>query len=111
MTSKAKNSMSRINKVWFDELMLVRYMGPYKSTHIAALRRELRHPSRHAAVVELAAVNQLVNCSLSTAVSYDMLILLITHVPTFKTACKMTSQWCVVAGPVSAKNTCILLRV
>ena len=66
--------MSRINKVWFDELMLVRYMGPYKSTHIAALQRELRHRSRRAKVVELAAVHQLVNCSLSTAVSYDMLI-------------------------------------
>ena len=34
----------------------------------------------------------------------------VTHVPTFKSARKMMSQWVFVAWPIFAKNNCILLQ-
>ena len=35
----------------------------------------------------------------------------VTHVPTFQTACEMTSRWCIVAGPVLANKTIVYYYV
>ena len=48
--------------------------GPYKSTLIAAPRRELGCGSRHAAVHKLAAVHKQLHSSSFTVASYDVLM-------------------------------------